>query len=671
VVTKDLIDDIGYVDTSDVLNFVGMNSNFEGEALQMRGYKTGYSLVDDMPENQNYQDNFWVDTYTVIKGAAQFLYINVQVSGTVIKSSKKPLPFEQDIVTASYNDAGTFRFTFDSTGPIGTVAGARLSYRVAAVDQGGNNYYQNVDDNRKGLFGEFEARLNQGVVRVWYMIQHLKHYAQADGILTPQGALYTGSGSKFANFPPNDMVDLESKRVKFELDQHIFNNWEMRLSAGNWNYHYQNTPYIYTNSPLDWSAGTVGFQSIENNESINYWGVIDDFSGHYNLGQLGSLGPIKNSDAFGFGYEDNLSIPKQWFDNSFGSAGTLVVPFLSAQAINAIRVPTYADFPIPANEGTHLETLYSQIYWQHNIEIIPDRLILSAGFTWSNIDLISNFNISALPPTATQLSVSQLLHHIGAVLKITREISLYCLNSTTFTPPTGTAPILTNFTSAPPQKGLDNEVGIKTSFLDGRLSTDFSWFQMTLSDNLVNAGSINGTSVNIDVGTGKQEGVDGDVQFSVLPGLQVIGAFYAGHDRDYLNVPISNSYDNSWSFFSRYNFAKDTVLHALSLGTGISRVGGRWISTSGLVNSTGLETSYTRYTASIVQPNGSPETGEIKVQTGTEWNGFASYQLNRHWLVRLSIDNILNERFPRGEQNIVIADYAQPLLLNLMTVFKF
>src|SRR5580700_4296492 len=52
VVTADLIKDLGYNNSSDILGYFGVAPQYEGEALAMRGVRIQYPYVDDTPDNQ-------------------------------------------------------------------------------------------------------------------------------------------------------------------------------------------------------------------------------------------------------------------------------------------------------------------------------------------------------------------------------------------------------------------------------------------------------------------------------------------------------------------------------------------------------------------------------------------------------------------------------------------
>ena len=106
---------------------------------------------------------------------------------------------------------------------------------------------------------------------------------------------------------------------------------------------------------------------------------------------------------------------------------------------------------------------------------------------------------------------------------------------------------------------------------------------MTLTNALYVGGLFpNGSGYFVPVGFSREEGVDGDMAFNLIPGWQLITNFYAGHDRDQNNNPVSSTFDNQISFFTRYDFPKAGPLNGFAVGGGLSRVGGRWISTSGL-----------------------------------------------------------------------------------------
>jgi outer membrane receptor protein involved in Fe transport len=107
------------------------------------------------------------------------------------------------------------------------------------------------------------------------------------------------------------------------------------------------------------------------------------------------------------------------------------------------------------------------------------------------------------------------------------------------------------------------------------------------------------------------------------------------------------------SIFTRYDFDKTGPFKGLSVGGGAARVGGRWESTGGMV-----------YTAA-------PLPSELRLRTGTNVNAFVNYSFNRHWLVRVSCSNVLNDSYPLGSQAANYNDPSPPRTFTFETIWKF
>ena len=158
VITNDLINDVGAINTSDAVRYFGASPGFEGESLHIRGSTPAIPLSTTCQSVQSYEDNARVDTYEIIKGPGQVMYINAEPTGSVLKVTKKPLPYYQEIVTAQVNDWGQFRFVGDATGPVGTIGDAKIGTRVVVMGQGGGNWAQNNKDSRRELFNAWEVK---------------------------------------------------------------------------------------------------------------------------------------------------------------------------------------------------------------------------------------------------------------------------------------------------------------------------------------------------------------------------------------------------------------------------------------------------------------------------------------------------------------------------------
>ena len=305
-----------------------------------------------------------------------------------------------------------------------------------------------------------------------------------------------------------------------------------------------------------------------------------------------------------------------------------------------------------ANNGSHTTIWNGGFYWQHDAEIIPNWLDITTGFSWITVVSDNVTNITTVPWQATELHYDELVHRIAARAYPfgNKKFMIYGLEATNFSPGT-TVTYLASGAAAPPQSGKDRELGAKVLLLGGRLSADFRWEKQVTTNVTVSAGTFpNGTTFSVLAGLGAEEGVDGDLAMTVLPGWQIVGSFYAGHNRDQNNNPISGSWDNSIGLFTRYDFQSGSPLHGLSIGGGYSRVGSRWISTNGLVSATALETPYLRS-----KPVKSRSTRREHDEPLRQYAHFG-----KHFALSVNVANVLNKAFILDIQQISIADLEEP-----------
>jgi outer membrane receptor protein involved in Fe transport len=187
VVTRDLIDDIGASKTSDVLQFAGASQFYRGESIRLRGARVLNSYMDDAIENVPYSDNVNIDSYEVIRGPAGVLYANAGLGGIVLKTTKKPLPYEQRKINFSFKDWGEYRSELDVTGPAGSLGDVKVGYRLAMAYQGGDNYLKNVTDKHLAVHPTLQFDLKNTTVRFAIDYVDLDNIAGAQNFVLPTG----------------------------------------------------------------------------------------------------------------------------------------------------------------------------------------------------------------------------------------------------------------------------------------------------------------------------------------------------------------------------------------------------------------------------------------------------------------------------------------------------
>jgi iron complex outermembrane receptor protein len=254
-----------------------------------------------------------------------------------------------------------------------------------------------------------------------------------------------------------------------------------------------------------------------------------------------------------------------------------------------------------------------------------------------------------------------LLHRVGALLHATKEIMFYAMESTTYSVNTG---ILYSGVPLPNVQAKDDEVGFKTDFLDGRLSSTFSAYKLSQTNQSIlgTAPPLNPQGLNyyIPIGTTTSHGWDGDISYMMAAGWQIMATGYVGTVRDQNNNPVGATYGNMWSVITRYDFQPGTALKGFGLGTGMNRRGNRYLSESG-------ET----LPGNAPLPNNTSGTHLFKLHEGTDWTIFGTYNFLRHWQVRVSLENVLNIAYPDGAQGVGLVDPNDPRTFTCTGVYKF
>jgi iron complex outermembrane recepter protein len=649
VVTRDLIDDIGATKTSDVLQFAGASQFYRGESIRLRGARTLNAYLDDAIENVPYSDNVDIDSYEVIRGPAGVLYANSSVGGVVLKATKKPLPYKMDKVTVSFNDWGQYRGELDSTGPVGEIADAKLSYRMVAAYQDGDSYFKNTEDQRLALHPTFQLDFKNTTVRFAVDYIDLTNIAGGQNFVLPNGQLYTGAGRDEGYYAKGIMENHTQVRERVAILQRISPNWESKTSLSHLKYERQGTNLLP--AALDLSSNTFTLFARRNYQRLENWVLNQDFLGNYNIG------PIANQTAAGFTLTDEYNRAAFTNSTTFGTNGRIGVNIANPQ-MDSIVVPTYESYAPVSTTGSWTNNRRSTYYIQQQATLIQDRLILVGGVSKAGLQ-INDVPAVAARNTAGGTRVvnyDETLHRYGAVVNVTKDIALFALDSTTFAPQGNSNTRDINGTLLPAQDGKGKEYGIKTALFNGKLSATISYFDMDLTNVAIlqgNLSPVTGQAYFIASGLQKQKGWDGTIAWSPIPEWQIMVTGYKGTVKDQTGATVNNTYNSLYSFFTRYDFAKGS-LKGFAIGGGASKTGGN------------IFTALGGYT----QPVGSLQTS---VTLESVWNAslFASYKYGPHWTFRLNVSNLLDKEFALGAQSVFAVDASPPRTFQLSATYKF
>ena len=365
----------------------------------------------------------------------------------------------------SVDQWGGFRGVVDATGPVGNLGDAAIGYRFVAAWQGGPEYFKDSKRDRTMVMPQFNLKYKGLTLRVYY--SYIDTQAQqGTAFIMPNGDLNTIGGWKNSdNHTKGYTPNWETTNVFIEALQKISDNWESRISGSYYRQRVFGRYFSATNANYDNDTGT--FIDRRADEQWNYWTVLVDFQGHYNLGP--SNWEMANRDNFGFNFSNWRDRQAYWQtapfpytpDGTIG--GKVVIPF--GQTSGTILAPPSA-FPQPAGAGLLSYVTQDALYFQHEIDAIPNWLTLVGCATWANIQTEQVANWSVRPYTSTQTTGTDWVYRVGGVLHLTQNLSLYGLQSTNFSTPLGT--LLQNGSLAPNQVGKGDEAGVKWNFLGGK-----------------------------------------------------------------------------------------------------------------------------------------------------------------------------------------------------------
>lgn len=659
VVTRDLIEDIGATKTSDVLQYAGASSFYRGESIRLRGARVLNSYMDDAIENVPYSDNVNIDSYEVIRGPAGVLYANAGLGGIVLKATKKPLPYSLQKVSVAVKDYGEYRAEVDVTGPAGNLGDVKVGYRLAMAYQGGDSYLKNVTDDRVAIHPTLQFDLKNTTVRFALDYVDIDSIAGAQNFVLPNGKIYTGAGRDEGYYPKGIMENHKQLRERITILQRMSENWESRTSLQHLKYERQGTNLLPF--ALDLQAETFTLFARRNYQRQENWVVNQDFLGNYNIG------PVANQSAAGFTLTDEYN--RAAFLNANGAVvGPITTPLFNGNGrqsfpiarpnMDAVVVPTLGSYGATSAVGSWTNNRRSTYYYQHQAEIIKDRLILVGGLSRATLqinDVPSVFARTTAGGTRV-VNFEENLHRYGIVLNLTKDIALYALDSTTFAPQGNSNTRDFNGVLLPAQFGKGKEYGIKTALMGGKVSATLSFFDMDLTNVAVlqsGLSPITGIAYFTPTGVQTQKGWDASLSYAPTDNWQLIATAYDGTVKDQNGARINNTYGSLYSFFTRYQFT-DGSLKGVSIGGGASKTGGNYFATPG----------------SYVFPVG-VTPGPITLESVWNANLLASYQYSKNWTFRLNIENVLDKTFALGAQSPLFVDVSPPRTFQFSTRYKF
>ncbi|KAF1045400.1 MAG: Catecholate siderophore receptor Fiu [Herbaspirillum frisingense] len=448
------------------------------DAFRIRGFSSaGDLLLDGMRDDAQYVRSLGnIERIEILKGPAAVLYGRGGGGGVINRISKQPGAEAFATLTTSLGSYGRFGATADVNRPLGE----DWSMRINAGREHAGSFRNEVDGTRQYLapslkwddgrdswllqaeYDEFERVPDRGMpARVTAM--------SAAGRATAY-ALPPASADRFFGAAGRDFIRDTHLNLRSTFTHRIDADWQLRhlFSLLDLNSDFDNTfvtqPFVATPRDLKRVQRARYLQNLQQR----------NLQTNLELQGRASTGMLAHDLLLGAEYSWQKREPRLWFSSA--APVSITDPDNRANAAAAL-----APFQMNYHKANG-----QALYAQDQIDLGAHWKLL-AGLRWDR------FAIDSLNQRAglrAQRSSSAISPRIGAVWAPVREHSLYLSYSKNFAPTGGDLIGITpgasgNANDLGPQYSRQYEAGIKSDWLDRKLSTTLAWFQLDLYNRAV------------------------------------------------------------------------------------------------------------------------------------------------------------------------------------------
>ncbi len=517
------------------------------ETSQLRnGYRLGSSYLT-VPE----EPTVAIEQVEVLKGPGSVLFGALDPGGVINTITKKPLSEHYYKLGLEVGNYGFYQPSIDLSGPL--TADKTVLYRFIATYNSADGYFNGGGKNNTLISPSITLNLGDRTSLDLYY-EYSKYagdlygntftVARSDGSLIPRGVNVWGN-------PDLTFDERQNHQYGFELKHRFNNNLQIRSAFSAKNFSVPGQRFAVPVAVVD--NRFVEFFYLDRTDSTDvYFGQIDL------LGKF-KTGSIEHQLLVGFDYENN--------SQTFESFTSPIPPLDLLNPTYNVARPTdlVRDFGFERLTQSYGVYLQNQIAFSNNL-----KLLIGGRYDWvsNELELVLN---DTDEPVVNDGAFSP---RIGLVYQPSDTVSLYASYSRSFLQTTSFSPGQV----FKPTRGTQYEVGIKTDFLDKKLSATLAAYHLTKT-NVVTADPVN-PFLSIQTGEQRSQGIELDVAGEILPGWKVI-ASYGYTDAEITkdnSIPVGNRRNNvptnQASLWTTYEIQQGG-LKGLGFGLGLFYVGER------------------------------------------------------------------------------------------------
>ncbi len=690
VLNKSFLDDVNPTILAKVLNYVGGAQtgtiSWSVDRYMIRGFVGEGDYVDGFrTQTDKNTDLNLIDHVEIIKGPAAIFIANQAntVGGVINKVSKSPTDYPVGTLTVQVGRWDANRADLDLGGPI--TADKRLTYRFLLSGQDSRGYYDHTYERRTAILPMLGYEFSKDT-QVWVKFETFtSHYSSYNGIPLD------GRTNTIAAVPSNTNFDGEDQPNNWRKD-HYYRLWgqfttrpapwvAIRLAAFD---------SLDTQRRIESILATVNTTQVVNGVAVSVPGY--QIPASYTPGTLLSRG----TTAVNADFQPRRELQHDYvfsFDTGPAShqllLGAVLVDYpedtrtyssgVTSTAASSPLDPFNPQFPgtvavnfnQPPVTTNHISQNFGKLFALETATFLQGRVIVNLGASrgrYESARVQNNYNqvtdAAAADSNVFPDSVAyKNLVQYGLLLKPLPHVSIFYGDARNFAftgfgiRPDGTSGLL------PPSQGEQKEIGLKTSWLDQRLTFNAAYFDVVQFNNIVNPFPQTNPPSNIVVGGETSRGIDGDFTWSVNRHFDVIGSFadfkahielaapwnqiiQPGDGRVHRTIPVNNVAQQTFAVWGRYKFTAGPGA-GFSVSVGTSYLGKRAID-----DNSGSQVFY----------------GYLPARTITDAS--LSYA-TRRITYQLNIDNVFNQKYIYASRSELVQVPGLPINFRVSLTYKF
>ncbi len=650
---------------SDMLDYVGGGQNgqlnWTSGRMNIRGFTGDADYEDNFAPSEGAQlDSVVFERFEIVKGpSAIFLAADGSPGGIINKIVKSPQSKPSTSITLQTGLFEGNKASLDSTGPI--TKDGRLAYRVIASQTYYNGYYDYTYMHRfTGLFALSYAFSSDSKLEIKTEMLET-NWPSYNGLPIDPRTL------KMIDIPYTSSQDLPSPmNWRHDNEHRVWGSYNTRLNKYlAWSSRAMRAFYrsdrleaiapTWTEGSNVWSNAAVSTTPAAGQPAwsgpSNYTGGAiprntvnaDDGHSHYN-----DIQSDLNFNYTGKNFDELLLVGGEHRDSPGESetwkTGVNATTF-SAWYPYAPNTPATMTAPInytTPSAYTQSQSLQNRIYALETLKLLDSRLILSYGVSRA-CTYSGSYNYLKGAWSSIPYNLNKNLVQYGVVVKVAPGVSLFTGYNQNFSVNgIGTLNGVPN-SVYPPKQGFQHEVGIKTKFLNNRVTLDVSYFDIQQKNNTVPSFPLDPLNPNVLIPGVISRGFDGDWTFKVTSDLYLMGSF-ANYSAKSLLGPAYNGYVGGTFVQPGTNHVAYGSIPVDNTAQQTESIYALYKINSG--NFKGLEIGIgENYQAKRAITDGPNQVFWGYVPSRVVVDSTINYVLDRHIKYSLSISNLLNKKY--------------------------